>query len=99
MRVEVALFGPARDAAGQDRLTLELDEGADIRALLALLIAQHGDAFRRSLLQEDGTLWPTMAILANGRNVSLDRGLATTVHDGDEVAIMPVISGGRSTAG
>lgn len=96
--MRVALFGPVRDVVNQDGLTLEVAEDAEVSALLGLLIAEHGDGFRRSLLREDGAIWPTMAILVNGANILLGRGLATTLHEGDEVAIVPVISGGGQAA-
>ncbi len=94
MQVRVRFFGPARDATGEIDISVEVPSGGDVAHLLDTLAARYGDGFRRAVLRNDGTVWPEMAILVNGGNIMLGAGLATPLQVGDEVSIVPVITGG-----
>jgi molybdopterin synthase catalytic subunit/molybdopterin converting factor small subunit len=81
MRVLVKLFGAVREAAGAKELSLDLPEGArvaDLRDRLA------GDL---PVLDAFGDR------LAVSVNLELAR-LDATLHDGDEVALLPPVAGG-----
>ena len=95
MRVRVGFYGAVRDVTGVDQEAVDLPPRTDVRVLLELLVEKHGPALKEKVLQNDGTMWPSVAVLVNGSNVSLKRGLDTPLADGDEVAIVPVIAGGR----
>jgi molybdopterin converting factor small subunit len=73
------LFGPARDAAGVPNLEVA---GATIGAVIAAAEAQFGEAF--------GRVMATSNVWLNGEAASADE----PVHDGDEVAVIPPVSGG-----
>ena len=95
MRVRVSFYGAVRDVAGVDEETVQLPPTADVRGLLERLGEKHGPALRDRVLRRDGTTWPSVAILLNGSNISLNQGLDTLLAEGDAVAIVPVIAGGR----
>jgi len=81
MRLNVLLFAAAREAAGTDRLTLDLPPGAQV-----------GDAAARirELKPALGALWPYLRI-------AVDRELAPNeqvLSDGQELALLPPVSGG-----
>jgi molybdopterin converting factor small subunit len=64
--------------------------------MVDLLVGQYGLGFRHSVLRDDGHVWPEVAILINGTNITLGQGLTTQLEEGDTVAIIPVITGGSS---
>jgi molybdopterin converting factor subunit 1 len=81
MQVRVRLFASLREAVGQDRLSLELPDGASVEA-----------AWRR-LAGEHPALAPARKSLAaaiNRRYASFE----TALRDGDEVVFIPPVSGG-----
>jgi molybdopterin synthase catalytic subunit len=79
--VVVRLFGPAREAAGTDRVEVALAEGATAGDALAALAAAHPDV--RGLL-------PRSRVAVNFAYV--DAG--TRLAPGDEIAIVPPVGGG-----
>jgi len=80
IRVHVRLFASYREAAGTNRLEAPLPVGARVRDLLDVL-APRLPAVKRA---------PGM-VAVNHTYVSPD----TLLTDGDEVALIPPVSGGR----
>jgi molybdopterin converting factor subunit 1 len=81
MRVTVKLFARLREIAGAGRLERDLDEGAALHDLLSRLHAE----------------FPGLQDAAPRTIVALNREFAapdSPLHDGDEVAIFPPVSGG-----
>jgi molybdopterin synthase catalytic subunit len=84
MQVIAKLFGAAREAAGAKELSLALPDGATARDAWRLLLDQH----------------PAIAPLADRLAVAVNleiRSLDAEVHDGDEIAFLPPVSGGAGT--
>jgi molybdopterin synthase catalytic subunit len=81
MRVCVLLFAGLREAVGQKQLFLELPEDASLGELMAQLAGVHPAvaAYRGRLV-----------ISVNAERAPLDR----VLRDGDEVALLPPVSGG-----
>jgi molybdopterin converting factor small subunit len=73
------LFGPARQAAGTGAITLP---GQSVGAIIAAAEAQFGETF--SQVVAISNIW------LNGEPIESD----AAVHDGDEVAVIPPVSGG-----
>lgn len=73
------LFAAARTAAGTPR---DQVPGATVADVLDAAVARYGDEFSAVL--------PTCAIWVNGEPTERDRAVA----DGDEVAVLPPVSGG-----
>ena len=73
------LFAAAREAAGTGRTDIE---GATVAEVLATASATFGPAFAAVL--------PTCRVLVNGEPA----GDTSAVHEGDEVAVLPPVSGG-----
>ena len=81
MRVAVRLFASLRELAGVDRVELELPDAATPEAAWQGLVARHPSlAARRA----------SLAAAVNRRYVRFDEAL----HEGDEVAFIPPVSGG-----
>ena len=53
-----------------------------------------GDDFKRRVLEGDGTPRSLINIYINGKNAKFSSGMETVLNDGDEVYILPAVSGG-----
>jgi molybdopterin synthase catalytic subunit len=86
IRVRVRLFAIQRELAGTRDVPLELADGADVEAAWAALVARHP------------ALAPGRESLRFARNGDYAEP-TTTLTDGDEVAMIPPVSGGSGTEG
>ena len=82
--IEIRYFSIVRDAVGKEREELEVEEGATIQDLLKCLEEKYPKL--RKFLKHEGYL----IVLVNGRASKGSRILST----GDEVALLPPVSGG-----
>jgi len=85
MNVRVRLFASYREAAGVGQILLELPSGATVRDAIAEIGRRH------PLVAEIRQL-----VIAKNRDYV---GLEETMSDGDELALIPPVSGGAVTAG
>jgi molybdopterin synthase sulfur carrier subunit len=90
MAVTVYIPTPFRRATGnRDRLEVS---AADVGALLDALERTH-DGLRGLVRNEAGEVHQHVAIYVNSEPIE---GLDTPLRDGDEVAIIPALAGGRA---
>src|SRR3989454_5227480 len=83
MQVTVRLFATYREVAGSKELKVQLAAGATVRSLLDAIYAKHP---RLKGFEE------TMLLAVNHEFVDA----ASTLREGDEVALMPPVSGGAA---
>ena len=81
MRVTVKLFARLRDLAGTGELIREVPAPATVQTVWNSLTAE-----MPSLVEYEGT----MSVAVNAEYARM----AAAVHDGDEVAFLPPVSGG-----
>ncbi len=96
MTIQVELPGALRDyAGGRRRVGVDLPDAgpATLAALLHALGAAHPGVGHR-VLDERGRLRPHVNVFVNGQSARHLAGLATRVAAGDEVCILPAVSGG-----
>jgi len=86
MQIRVLLFGVLKDAAGQPSEVVDLPEGAQVDDVLE----HYGNRFPRIAAMK-----PSLAVSVNQEYSRRDR----TLTAGDEVAILPPVSGGAPEAG
>jgi len=79
----VLFFGLLKDFFGAERDVVELAEGATVGDLVDVL--RDGGA-------PEPALWSSIAVAVNQDYVDASHPL----HDGDEVALLPPVSGGRA---
>jgi molybdopterin converting factor subunit 1 len=79
--VEVLLFGAAADRAGTRKVELEIDEGSTLAEVWPLLAERYPDL---------SAMRDTLAFAVNGEYARMDG----RVGPGDEVAVLPPVSGG-----
>ena len=82
MHIQVLYFGVLKDIFGIESDRIELADGASVGTLLASL---------QGRVAKLPAVWRTIAVAVN-REYS---GLATVLREGDEVALLPPVSGGR----
>jgi MoaD family protein len=82
--VTLRLFATAREAAGCATDSFELTDGASVGDLVGLACGRYGDAFSEVLA--------TARIWVNGDEPA--GGATTMLAAGDEVAVLPPVSGG-----
>jgi len=85
MKVRVLLFGVLKDIFQRSEELLELSTGATVYDLLD---------YYRQLAPERDKLFRSVALAVNQQYASPNDGL----HEGDEVALLPPVSGGAETA-
>jgi sulfur-carrier protein len=79
--VEVLLFGAAADRAGTRKVHLEIEGGSTLAEVWPLLAERYPDL---------SSMRDTLAFAVNGEYARLDG----RVEPGDEVAVLPPVSGG-----
>jgi molybdopterin synthase catalytic subunit len=84
LRVQILFFGQLKEVAGRERETLELPEGARVADLL------------RRYAEVKPALQPYYDAMAVALNQEYSEAGAR-LHDGDEVALIPPVSGGNGT--
>jgi molybdopterin synthase sulfur carrier subunit len=94
MKVRVRFFAHLRELTGKRSvLEVDLEEGATVSVLLDRLLLDR--RIKNALLDENQEIRPTIAILKNGREIKFLAGLKTTLSSGDELAVFPMVVGGR----
>jgi molybdopterin converting factor small subunit len=80
---------------GGDRLELALPDGAGVSVTAALhaLGARRPGVFAR-WCDDQGRIRPSLGVFVNNEHVRYRDGLETQLRDGDEVYVIPTISGG-----
>jgi len=92
MKVTVRVFGDLVPVLGKNH-TFDLEDDDTINVLVGR-IAKKAGLKRRGYLGNYRVIGGDLAILVNGRNIDLLKGLDTPLEDGDEVVLMPPAAGG-----
>lgn len=92
MQVELKFFATFREAVGEKTVSRELEEGATVGDVLGDLEGDY-EGLAGQLL-DDGDVRPQINVLKNGREVAQAGGTATTVEEGDTIAVFPPVAGG-----
>ncbi|MGP8259111.1 MAG: MoaD/ThiS family protein [Acidobacteriaceae bacterium] len=81
-------FGVLRELASEPEETVELRDGATVGELIEILRGRTSNPSRSSAVDEG--LWRSLAVAVNREYSSL----AMVLREGDEVALLPPVSGG-----
>lgn len=92
MEVEWRLFADLADIAGDRRVSVEVGSEPTVRDALEALLGSHPELSER-VMAETGDLRDHINVLQNGEEVRREM-LDTTVDAGDELALLPPVSGG-----
>ena len=92
MKIKIKLFAPFRGLFGAGESEIELDGSPRVRDLLDAL-SENGE-MKTKMFEDSGELKPYVIVLVNGRSIKALSGLSTGLQEGDEVALLPPVSGG-----
>lgn len=92
MNVTIELNGQLKQQIGRSSLHYQLNDGASLSDLIATMKNDHQSAVERFLVNEDGSIKPSMMLFINDeqRNAQANHEL----KDGDTVGFISPISGG-----
>ena len=80
---------------GQRLTEIDLPYGSTVEELLAVLKERWGDKLSGRLFDPDsGAVLPHVRIMVNGQTIQFLQGMETPLKEGDEVLILPPVSGG-----
>lgn len=80
---------------GQGEVDVSLPVGSTLKSLLIQMVEAHGKDLSTLLYGEGGTdLLPHIRVMVNGRDIGFLKGLSTELKDGDEILVLPPVSGG-----
>ena len=80
---------------GSKRIDVELNKGDNIRTLLRHLSDKYGEAFDEHICEQNGEIAEgKFSVLLNGRSIFAYDGFNCVLSDGDDVLILPAVSGG-----
>ena len=84
-----------KEVVGQRLTEIELPEGSTVEDLLAYMSETWGDQLSGRLFDPDGGgVLHYVRIMVNGQTIQFLEGLETLLAEGDEVLILPPVSGG-----
>jgi sulfur-carrier protein len=81
---------------GKGEIEIPVLKGSSVRELVAGLVGTWGEALRSYLLESDNPvkIHPHIRLMVNGRDIAFLGGIDTVLEDGDEILILPPVSGG-----
>ena len=94
MKVKVQYFASVRELVNLREETVDVPAGTNVRNLLGLLTAKHGDRLKEYLLDEAGNPREYLQFLLNEKSISQTDGFLTLLRDGSTLAIIPPVGGG-----
>ena len=84
-----------KDAIGQRLTEIELPQGSKVSDLLSYMKHRWGEQLSRRLFNPaNGEILTHVRIMVNGQAINFLEGMETPLKDGDEVLVLPPVSGG-----
>ena len=80
---------------GSSEVELSVPEGSSLRELIATLVDRWGEELASGLLEtETQHVLPHIRLMVNGRDIAFLNRMETVLQNGDEILILPPVSGG-----
>ncbi len=92
MRIKVELLGHLHEVTGAKELEVEFAPPT-VAGLIERLSNTYGETFNRWIVSSDSEEYKVM-ILVNGIDIDFLRKSMTTLASGDEVIMIPLVTGG-----
>ena len=95
MTIKVRTILNLKKIIGSGEVTLLIPPGSTLKALLGILIEKWGQKLATRICEPDGIRpLPYIRLMVNGRDIAFLNRLDTELQEGDEVLILPPVSGG-----
>jgi molybdopterin synthase sulfur carrier subunit len=95
MKVTLHTILGLKRVIGQRLTEIDLPHGSTVEDFLAHLKEKWGDKLSNRLFDpESGAVLPYVRIMVNGQTIQFLQGMETPLKEGDEVLILPPVSGG-----
>ena len=92
--IKIFFLSLLEDITGVNEITLNIDKNSTIKDVLKLLTSEFGKEFKITIFENPDTLSKYIIISLNGKDIRSLKNLESSLHDGDEVALLPAIAGG-----
>ena len=95
MKVTLHTILGLKQVIGQRLTEIDLPHGSTVEDFLTYMKERWGDKLSARLFDPDsGAVLPYMQIMVNGQTIHYLGGMETLLKEGDEVLILPPVSGG-----
>jgi molybdopterin converting factor small subunit len=94
MGVKARFVGSLRSFSGEEFVTLELQKRLSLKEVMKRIAEKRPRLNDVFAVSQPEKLRTATLILVNGKEISVLKGLATTIKDGDELVFVPVLHGG-----
>ena len=93
--VKVCTILTLKKILGKGEVELSMPETSTLRELLTMMADRWGDELASHLFEQKSTsVIPYVRIMVNGRDIAFLNRMETVLQNGDEVLILPIVSGG-----
>ena len=95
MKITLHTILGIKEVIGQRLSEIDLPPGSTVEDFLTYMKERWGDKLSARLFDPDsGAVLPYVRIMVNGQTIQLLEGMQTPLKEGDEVLILPPVSGG-----
>jgi sulfur-carrier protein len=95
MKITLHTIMGIKDVIGQRLTEIDLPQGSTIADFLTYMRKRWGDKLSTNLFDPtSGDVLPYVRIMVNGQTINYLKGMETLLEEGDEVVILPPVSGG-----
>lgn len=95
MKVKVHTILGIKKIIGRSNIDVALPEESVLASLLSDLVKRYGKELSSTVYEKNSTrIFPHIRVMVNGRDIEFLNGTGTVLKDGDEVLILPPVSGG-----
>lgn len=95
MKITLHTILGLKEVIGQRLTEVDLPHGSTVEDLLTTMKERSGERLAGRLFDPDsGAVLPYVRIMINGQTIQFLEGMETPLEEGDEVLILPPVSGG-----